>query len=153
MARSFLDGLRVVQGFRRAGAFLGLTAAYWGANGLGGWILFHALPGTEHLPLAAGYGLMAVLGIAVMVPNLPGFLGAFQVAVYLALLMYDKSIDKEVAIALSFIMQATVLVVQAACGFPFILTGKVSFFRTVRTSAEAEKMLEAEAPAEGRVDT
>ncbi|NOZ86909.1 MAG: flippase-like domain-containing protein [Deltaproteobacteria bacterium] len=141
---NFLEGIRVVHGYKKAGAFLLLTLAYWTTNGLGGWILFHALHETSHLPLVAGYGLMAVLGVAVMVPNLPGFVGAFQVAVYLALLMYDGSIDKESAIALSFIMQGTVLAVQAGCGLPFVLTGRVSLLKTVKSSEDAQAMLDAD---------
>jgi len=126
LAQSFSEGLAVLRGGGRLGIFLLLTVAYWSINGLGALLLFQAMSETAELPWLASYGLMAVLGVAVMIPHLPGFVGAFQVAVFVALLMFDADISKEGATAFSFLMQGTIIAVQALCGFPFLIMGKVS---------------------------
>lgn len=67
-------------------AFLGLTAAYWMLNALATWLLGYGV-GLE-LSYAQACVLAGVLALGIMVPNAPGFFGAFQFSVYAGLSLY-----------------------------------------------------------------
>lgn len=81
------QGLKFLSNPKVAVPFVTLTAVYWLLNA------------TSTLLLARGAGLLSmtypqacvvvgVLALGVMVPNAPGFFGAFQLAVYAALALY-----------------------------------------------------------------
>jgi glycosyltransferase 2 family protein len=59
---------------------------YWGANGLGVWVLAHAfgLP----LSLVGAYATMCLLGVGISLPNAPGLVGQFQWFTLLGLSLY-----------------------------------------------------------------
>ena len=67
--------------------FLVETAAYWLINALGLWLLAWGT-GLEGIGLPEACTVMGVLGIGVLLPAGPAFVGAFQLAVYLALSVY-----------------------------------------------------------------
>jgi len=92
MAEKFADGLHV---FGRGGdalGFLAETAAYWGLNALGIWVLamgcgvVHADGSAITLPEACG--LMGMLGCAILLPGPPGLLGTFQGGLYAGMAFY-----------------------------------------------------------------
>jgi uncharacterized protein (TIRG00374 family) len=67
-------------------AFMGLTAAYWLLNALATWLLGYGV-GLE-MTYGQACVLAGVLALGIMVPNAPGFFGAFQVSVYAGLSLY-----------------------------------------------------------------
>jgi uncharacterized membrane protein YbhN (UPF0104 family) len=66
--------------------FLVQTALYWGANGLGMWLLARLM----HLPipLSGAFAAMAFTGVLITLPNAPGLVGQFHAGVVLALAAY-----------------------------------------------------------------
>ena len=66
--------------------FLVWSVVYWGANGLGVWVLARAfgLP----LPLAGAFATMGLLGIGISLPNSPGLVGQFEWFTLLGLSIY-----------------------------------------------------------------
>lgn len=82
----------LIQGFRALGhardmiPFLAQTAVYWGANGLGMWLLARLM----HLPipLHAAFAAMAFTGVLISLPNAPGLVGQFHAGIVLALAAY-----------------------------------------------------------------
>ena len=93
LAEKLADKLRaLIQGFRALRhpgdmvPFLAQTALYWGANGLGMWLLARLM----HLPipLSGAFAAMAFTGVLITLPNAPGLVGQFHAGVVLALAAY-----------------------------------------------------------------
>ena len=81
------DGLRFLPRLRFAGPFLLLTFLYWLAWASSAWLLLWGV-GVTSPDLAHAAVVMGVVGLGVVVPNAPGFFGAFQLSAYAALAMF-----------------------------------------------------------------
>ncbi len=87
----------LIQGFRALGhlrdmvPYLIQTALYWGANGLGMWMLARLM--NLPIPIHAAFAAMAFTGVLITLPNSPGLVGQFHAGIVLALAAYlPKSI-------------------------------------------------------------
>jgi len=81
------SGLSFLQNPRFTVPFLGMTAAYWFLSAAS----FMAMATACALPtmsFAQGCVVLGVLGLGVLVPNAPGFFGAFQLSVYAGLALF-----------------------------------------------------------------
>lgn len=67
--------------------FLLTTLAYWLLNAFGVWVLAVGC-GFEDMHFAQALAIVGVLALGILVPNAPGFFGAFQISVYAGLAMY-----------------------------------------------------------------
>jgi uncharacterized membrane protein YbhN (UPF0104 family) len=82
----------LIQGFRALAhprdllPFLVQTALYWGANGLGMWLLARMM--NLPIPLSGAFAAMAFTGVLITLPNAPGLVGQFHAGVLLALAAY-----------------------------------------------------------------
>lgn len=85
------DGLKFLPRKEYTLPFVALTAVYWLLNAFAtSWLASGV--GLEGLDLARACVVTGVLALGVMVPNAPGFLGAFQLSVFAALsLFYPES--------------------------------------------------------------
>lgn len=81
------DGLRFLPSPRLLVPFTVETTAYWLVNAVGVQLLAWGC-GLGGLTLAQAAVVVGCLGVGVLVPAGPGFFGAFQGAVYMALAMY-----------------------------------------------------------------
>ncbi|MFC1643008.1 lysylphosphatidylglycerol synthase transmembrane domain-containing protein [Myxococcota bacterium] len=81
------DGLRFLPRWRYTGPFLALTAAYWGLYLGTPWLLMWG-SGLESVSVLDSVVVMGVLALGFIVPNVPGFFGAFQISVYSGLVMF-----------------------------------------------------------------
>jgi hypothetical protein len=81
-----IRGFAVLKDVRNLTLFLIWSMVYWGANGLGVWVLAHAfgLP----LSLVGAYATMGLLGVGISLPNSPGLVGQFQWFTLLGLSIY-----------------------------------------------------------------
>src|SRR5262245_22085887 len=100
-----ISGFRVLKDAKNIIAFLVWTIVYWGANGLGVWVLAQAF-GLE-LSLVGAYATMGLLGVGISLPNSPGLVGQFQYFTLLGLSLYlgfdpDKSGGSVYTNALAF---------------------------------------------------
>jgi hypothetical protein len=84
--RALIQGFRALRNPRDMLPFLLQTAFYWGANGLGMWVLARLM----HLPipLTGAFAAMAFTGVLITLPNAPGLVGQFHAGVLLALAAY-----------------------------------------------------------------
>ncbi len=82
-----VSGFVVLRDRKNMIIFVAWSVAYWGANGLGLWVLAnafdhgqlaHGLPTTMHLPVIGAFAAMGVVGVGIMLPNSPGLVGQFQ---------------------------------------------------------------------------
>ena len=81
-----IRGCSVLHDVRRLVAFVTWSAVYWGANGLGVWVLARGF-GLSLSPIGA-FATMGLLGVGLMLPNSPGLVGQFQWFTLLGLSLY-----------------------------------------------------------------
>jgi glycosyltransferase 2 family protein len=76
MLLDMIRGLASLRDRRNLMLFLIWSAAYWGANGAGVWVLARGFG----LPLspAGAYATMGLVGIGISLPNSPGLVGQFE---------------------------------------------------------------------------
>lgn len=141
MLESFLQGLRLVRGAGRAGAFLGLTSLFWALNAFGIRVLALGF-GFDLGPLEA-MTVLGVLVVGVMIPAGPGMVGTFQGAVVLGLSLFAP--PGEVATrgtAYANVLWAAQIGQQAILGALFLFSRHV---RLDRLFAGTEALEEQEA--------
>lgn len=102
--RTLLVGLSVGLGAVRSPAALagalGLSLLHWFNGALSIWLLFHAF--DLDLPLAAACFTSVLLALSVMLPQAPGFVGVFHVAVATALRVWQMDPGPAEAYAIAF---------------------------------------------------
>jgi hypothetical protein len=86
------NGLSFLPRARNTLVFVGLTAVYWLVNAYATCWLADGV-GMPELGLGQACVVTGVLALGVMVPNAPGFLGAFQFSVFAALSLYYPPAD------------------------------------------------------------
>nr|WP_153820308.1 lysylphosphatidylglycerol synthase transmembrane domain-containing protein [Polyangium spumosum] len=100
------QGIRFLPSPRHLLPFLLETAAYWGVNAAGIWLLARG-SGLAGITLAEACVAMGCIGIGILVPSGPGYFGAFQLSTYVALAMYfPESALRGPAAAFVFVLYA-----------------------------------------------
>lgn len=84
--RALISGFRVLHDARNLGLFLAQTAAYWGCNGIGMWLLARQM--SLPISLGAAFTIMAFTGVVLTLPNAPGLVGQFHAGIKMALAAY-----------------------------------------------------------------
>jgi hypothetical protein len=121
-----VDGLHVFGRAKDAFGFFVETTLYWTLNAVGMWLLawgcgvVHA--GGSAPSLGEAFGLMGMLGCAILIPGPPGMLGVFQAGIYSGMTMfYPTSVVTGPGAAYVFLMYAAQVVFQlVAGGFGFL---------------------------------
>lgn len=104
------EGLRFLPSPRHSLPFLAETLAYWGINALGMWLLAWGAGLTDVTVPQAGV-IMGCLGIGILVPAGPGYFGAFQLSIYMALAMFfPEGAIKTSGAAFVFLLYVTQLI-------------------------------------------
>jgi glycosyltransferase 2 family protein len=81
------DGLRFLTDARHSVPFILATAVYWGLNAAATWLLCWGC-GLEGFTFLHACVTTGVLALGILVPNAPGFFGAYQISLYAAFAMY-----------------------------------------------------------------
>jgi len=84
--RALIQGFRALRNPRDMLPFLVQTVLYWGANGVGMWILARLM--NLPIPLSGAFAAMAFTGVLITLPNAPGLVGQFHAGIVLALAAY-----------------------------------------------------------------
>ena len=110
------DGLKFLPQWRQTLPFLLQTLGYWGLNAAGILLLAKGC-GLSNFGYVEACVTMGVLGLGILVPNSPGFFGAFQVSVYAGLAMFSPpSMVMEQGAALVFVMYVVQLGITLIAG-------------------------------------
>ncbi len=87
---ALIHGFRALHQPAHLVPFLLQSAAYWGINGLGMWVLAQGM--GLPVSLVAAYAMMSFTGVVISLPNSPGLVGQFQVGIVAVLAAYlDQS--------------------------------------------------------------
>lgn len=111
------DGLRFLPSRRHLFPFAAATLAYWLLNAGATWVL------ARGCGFDMSYGqacvCMGVLGLGILMPNAPGYFGAFQMSIYAALAVYyppDQVVGTGAAFVLVMYVAQTLITLLAAAG-------------------------------------
>lgn len=143
---TFVGAMRQLPPPRQRILFFALTALYWGLNGLGVTLLSKAFScaGASCAPLSlslfAGYVVMGVLVVGVMIPAAPGMVGTFQAAVKLGLTLFlPAQVVSSTGIAFANVLWLCQTSQQILFGLVLMSTSQLSFRQLAgRLSADAE---------------
>lgn len=86
------QGLEFLPRVRFLVPFSAITAAYWLLNAGATWLLGWGV-GFESMTYGQACVNMGVLALGILLPNAPGFFGAFQISVYAAFALYFPPAD------------------------------------------------------------
>jgi glycosyltransferase 2 family protein len=131
IVHDFVSGLRALPDARAALWITALTVAYWAANGFGLWLVMVGF-GWD-LPVAAGFVLVSVLVIGIMIPAGPGFLGTYQGAILAGLSIFG--VGQSAAAAYGLVVYPINLMVVVAFALPYLFTGRAALREAVKAGA------------------
>ncbi len=132
MLGAFVSGLQSLPNRRAVAGVIAWTLLYWGANGLGFyWVM---LAFGWHLPLSAGFTLVSVVVIGIMIPAGPGFLGTYQGAVLAGLAIYG--IDANSAAAYGLVIYPLNVLIVVGFGLPYLFSGRARVGEIVGAGAQ-----------------
>jgi hypothetical protein len=113
------DGLRFLSLWRKSVPFVLMTVAYWTLNVACTWLLAWGV-GFEGFTYGRACVLSGVLALGILMPNAPGFFGAYQFSLYAALaVFYPRELVLEQGAVLVFgmyVLQTLITVVFAGWG-------------------------------------
>jgi hypothetical protein len=152
-----IRGFAALKDVRNLTLFLVWSVVYWGANGLGVWVLARAF--HLELSLVGAYATMGLLGIGISLPNSPGLVGQFEAFTLSGLSLYLDLGDSThhtalYAAALAFaitqhLLQVTWYVAMGALGLasPWVSFHDLWSARQVAPDADAGAAVAEPAPA------
>lgn len=111
------SGLDFLPRWRVFVPFIVLTSAYWLLNGLSLMWLMRGC-GLSGITLGQAWVAMGVLGLGVVIPNAPGYFGAYQLSLFAGLAMYFSA-DRILASGAVFVFYS--YVVQLAVTITYAL--------------------------------
>jgi uncharacterized membrane protein YbhN (UPF0104 family) len=123
-----IRGFAVLKDVRNLALFMVWSLVYWGANGLGLWLLAHAF--HLELSLVGAFATMGLLGVGISLPNSPGLVGQFQAFTLLGLSVYlgfDASHPMAEALAFAIAQHLLQVAWYVAMGAIGLATPWVSF--------------------------
>lgn len=131
MLDAFVSGLQALPDAGAVVRFVLWTLVYWGANGMGMYAMM--LGFGWQLPPMAGFILVCVLVIGIMIPAGPGFLGTYQGALLAGLAIFG--IGPTEAAAYGMLVYPLTLTVVVGFGLPFVFLARGQVTEIVRASA------------------
>jgi uncharacterized protein (TIRG00374 family) len=126
MMDAFLGAVHLGSGWKTA-AFFALTAAYWGANAFGLWLLGPAF-GVQLSPMMAAT-VHAIQVVGVMVPAGPGMVGTMQFFTGIGVSLFVPAIEGALAARVAAYANTIWLLqfaVQVALGLLFLATSHIT---------------------------
>ena len=119
-------GLRFLPSIRFTGLFLFWTTVYWLANVAASWMLAWGF-GFDSMTYSEACVVVGVIALGILVPNAPGFFGAFQISVYAGLAMFFDETDVvgrgSAYVFVLYVCQFSITVIAAAVAMVVEHTG------------------------------
>jgi len=143
VAEGVVDGFKVLPNLRRLLPFLGATLAYWMLNGVAVWIL--GIGFDMGLSLGQSVAVMTLVGIGIMIPAGPGFIGNFELFAEGALGLYvPRDVLRARGAAYILTFHTTNALWYTVTGVVALLSPRVSFTGVWRAStASTDELTEA----------
>lgn len=151
IAAGIVDGFRALPDARRLLPFLAATAGYWALNGAALWVLARGF--ALELSPWQSMALVSLIGVGIMIPAGPGFIGNFELFANGALALYlPAALLKQRGAAFIVASHVANAAWYLGAGAVAMLSAHVGLRRLVGDSARAEAAAHApgaEGPAPG----
>ncbi len=135
----FVSGLKSLASSGALWPFLALTVVYWSANAFGIWLLANAF--GLGVPWFAGFGLLSVLVVGIMVPAGIGFLGNFQLFLGKGLELYLPAASVDiVGFAFALTMNLVQLVLQIGFAVPLLAASGIGVSGLIEAQQTAQHL-------------
>ena len=105
------------------------TILVWLAPALAAWTMLQAM--DLHLPLTAGWTVLAFVGLSVSIPSAPGYVGIFHYAAVLALEIFG--VTRATAVGYALVFHAAQIVPVTLVGWLFLLREHVTLREATRS--------------------
>ena len=129
------SGLSFLPRARETGYFVAATLAYWLLNAAAGWVLAWGA-GLTGMTFWHSAVVTGVLALGILLPNAPGFFGAFQVSVYAALAIYfQPEVVTGAGSAYVFLLYVGQLLVTAGAAVWALSRERTSFAEAIESEA------------------
>lgn len=147
VAEGVVDGFKVLPNWRRLLPFIGATLAYWMLNAVAVWVL--GIGFKMGLSIGQSVAVMTLVGIGIMIPAGPGFIGNFELFADGALGLYvPRSVLEQRGAAYILTFHTTNALWYTVTGVLALLSSQVSFTRVLRAStSDTEQLAGAEPKA------
>jgi uncharacterized protein (TIRG00374 family) len=116
LVESFALGLDALGDARALAAAAGLSLLIWLVNVVGLWAMFAAF--SLELPFYAGFLVLAIVTVLLVLPSTPGYVGPFQYGTVVALGLF--SVPKAEALSLSILYHAVNYVPITVVGLAYL---------------------------------
>ncbi|MBW2306841.1 MAG: flippase-like domain-containing protein [Deltaproteobacteria bacterium] len=135
LLNSFVDGLDVLPSARKAIGLLAYTILLWFLYAVMAWILFFSF----RFPLGFREALILeiIVGLALMIPAAPAFVGNFHIGSVVALSLFD--IAKAPAISYALLLHVLTVSVIMGLGLIFLLVSPVPMVFRVKDVVKAAR--------------
>jgi hypothetical protein len=124
---TFADGLHVLRNAWHILMAVVATLCVWGIALLGVWALMRAFPFEAVLSFRLALLVLVLIAAGLALPNAPGYVGTFHMAIVLGLLMGNPSADLDQAIAFAILYHLTQFLPAILLGWLFIWLDGLSF--------------------------
>jgi len=116
------EGLRFLPDRRLAASFVGATVLYWMLNAAALWVLAWGC-GFDRFTYAEACTTIGVIAVGILIPNAPGFFGAYQLAFYAALAVFypPELVMGQGAALVLLVYSSQLLITIAAAGVGLLL--------------------------------
>lgn len=123
MLDTFIDALKVVPTWRRAGELFLLTVVYWALAALS----FKAIaPAFDlHLGVLPAFTILGIQVLGALIPAGPGMAGTFQYALIKGVELFVPDGQHAAIVALAHVVWASQLAQQSLFGVAYIVSGRV----------------------------
>jgi hypothetical protein len=134
------DGLEFLPRLKYSAPFVLATVGYWLMNAVGAWLLAWGC-GLTDMTFAEACVLIGVVALGILVPNAPGFFGAYQLSVYAALTLYFPT-DTVVGAggAYVFLVYAAQVIVTLAGGAIGMLLDRITLHETLEVETSTSNL-------------
>jgi uncharacterized protein (TIRG00374 family) len=137
--QKLISGFLVLEDRRNLLWFVGWSLLYWGANGLGMWVLARGF-GLE-LSVLGAYATMGLIAVGITLPNAPGLVGQFQVFAVAGLTLYlGPDTAKSSGLAYAIVLHGIQVAWYVGMGALALATHYVSFAEAFRTAPLTDEL-------------
>lgn len=141
VAEGVVDGFKVLPNWRRLLPFIFATLAYWFLNGVAVWLL--SLGFDLGISVLESTAVMVLVGIGIMIPAGPGFVGNFELFAKGALGLYiSESLLAGPGWAFILTFHATNALWYAVTGVAAMASPEVSFTKVLQASTTSSDALD-----------
>lgn len=143
LCRTFADGLHVLRNPRHFAMAILSTFVVWGVAMVGVYALLASFPFATEPTFRLAVLVLVSIAAGLTLPNAPGYVGTFHMAIILGLLMGNPSVDLDQAIGFAIIYHLTQFIPAMLFGLLFMWVDNLSIMPSRQSPADVNPLTHA----------